>query len=369
MSQITLEQLTLLNYKNIEDAQLRFCPGINCLVGLNGQGKTNVLDAIYYLSFCKSRQANIDSQNIKHDQEFFMIQGEYNLDSHKEEISCSVKRRQKKHFRRNKHEYERLSEHIGLLPLVLISPNDISLIGEGSEERRRFMDSIISQYDKRYLQHLLIYNNAVQQRNALLKQETRPDESAMEVYEDVMDAHAGYIFERRLAFIEQIVPRFQKFYDSIADNAETVSLHYQSQLQNRNLKEALRQTRERDYILGWTSQGIHKDDLEMQLGEWPIKRVGSQGQQKTYLISLKFAQFDFLQQTLGVKPILLLDDLFDKLDTHRMNQIIRLVSSEQFGQIFITDTDRSHLLEALQQVQEEKKIFNVSEGHIEQTPC
>lgn len=363
-----LDALSILNYKNIKEAELAFCPNINCFIGNNGMGKTNVLDAIYYLSFCKSHSHLADSQNIEHDAEFMLIQGQYKLRGNEEQVYCGIKRRHKKQFKRNKKEYTRLADHIGLLPLVLVSPADSELIAEGSEERRKFMDGVISQYDKAYLDHLLYYNNALKQRNALLKQEVMPDETLFVLWEEQMAGHAAYIFESRQRFIEQFEPIFQQYHTLIANGCEQVNLVYISQLKDRQLQEALARTRQRDHILGYTTQGIHKDDLEMCLGEYPIKRVGSEGQNKTYLIALKLAQFEFLHQTHHVHPLLLLDDIFDKLDSTRVRRIIELVSSERFGQIFITDTNRQHLDEILCQVTQASKIFYVENGQINENP-
>lgn len=359
-----LRSLSILNYKNIRETNLDFADKINCFVGLNGQGKTNLLDAIYYLSFTKSFFNAIDSQNITHEQDFALIQGVYEgISDEAETISCGLKRGVKKQFRRGKKDYKRLIDHIGLLPLVIVSPQDSELIAEGSDERRKFLDGVICQYQKPYLEHLTLYNALLKQRNALLKQyEDQPDalpDDLMEVLEMQMAEHAEYIFHERTLFIEQFVPLFRQLYAEIAGAEEEVSLTYVSQLQDRQLTEAYRRTRSRDLILGWTSQGIHKDDLSMQLGEYPIKQVGSQGQQKTYLLALKLAQALFLGT-----PILLLDDIFDKLDSCRVERIVSLVQSDRFGQIFITDTDRQHLTDILRPSAENSRIFLVNNGEI-----
>jgi len=354
-----LKSLSILNFKNIREANLDFADKMNCFVGLNGQGKTNLLDAIYYLSFTKSFFNVIDSQNITHGEEMALIQGKY---ENEETISCGLKRGQKKQFRRGKKDYKRLLDHIGLIPLVIVSPQDAELITDGSDERRRFLDGVIAQQDRKYLEHLTSYNALLKQRNALLKQcEDRPDvpEDLFEVLELQMAQHAAYIFRERSAFIERFVPLFQELYAEIAGAEEQVSLLYVSQLQDRDLTEAFQRTRSRDVILGWTSQGIHKDDLPMMLGEYPLKQVASQGQQKTFLLALKLAQALYLG-----KPILLLDDIFDKLDATRMERIIRLLQSDRFGQIFITDTDRQHLSELLPKEDEQSRLFTVSGGVI-----
>jgi DNA replication and repair protein RecF len=359
-----LTSLSLLNYKNIREAELVFSPKINCFIGNNGMGKTNILDAIYFLSFCKSHSNSIDSQNIHHNTEFCYIHGEYLIGDHTEDIYCGIKLRQKKQFKRNKKEYERLSDHIGLLPLVLVSPDDSVLISEGSDERRKFIDGVISQYNKTYLNQLIQYNNALKQRNAMMKSENPIDDSLLEIWEDQMVLFGTYIYEQRKEFIDEFVPVFQNFYTDISGGNEQISLTYHSQHENQDIKARMMATRDRDRILGYSTQGIHKDELEMLLEGYPIKRVGSQGQNKTYLISLKLAQFDFLKRTHQLSPLLLLDDIFDKLDSQRVKKIVELVSGETFGQIFITDTNREHLDLILQQLGQDATIFRVENGEI-----
>lgn len=366
-----LQKLNILNYKNIREAAMHFSDKLNCFIGLNGQGKTNVLDAIYYLSFTKSAYNAIDSQNIHHDEEMAMIQGQYLLGADRETISCGLKRGVKKQFRRGKKDYKRLLDHIGLIPLVMVSPQDSELVVEGSDERRKFMDGVISQYSKPYLEHLTQYNALLKQRNALLKQyaevttESIPV-SLFEVLEMQLVQHALPIYQERVRFVEQFIPYFQEVYRAISGDKEQVALEYVSQLHERNLPEAFARTRQRDLILGWTSQGIHKDELEMKLGEYPLKRVGSQGQQKTYLLAMKLGQALYLDsvQAVNKKPILLLDDIFDKLDSERVARIIQLVVGQEFGQIFITDTDRQHLTALLAAHGDKAKVWEVSSGEI-----
>ena len=362
-----LDELHILNYKNIREAQLHFADKLNCFVGLNGQGKTNILDAIYLLSFTKSAYNAVDSMNITHGEEMGMVQGVYR-EEEPITITCGMKRGQKKQFRNGKKDYKRMVDHIGLLPLVMVSPQDGRLIEDGSEERRRFLDVVISQHNKEYLNRLNTYNALLKQRNALLKEEEEKEavcqcrdiSSLLEVYELQMVPLAEYIYRERSRFVEQFIPLFQEIYSELSGDAEKVSLRYISQLQDRDLAEAYVRTRERDRILGWTSQGIHKDEIEMLLGEYPLKRVGSQGQQKTYLLAMKLAQALYLG-----KPILLLDDIFDKLDSERVARIVRLVNSDRFGQIFITDTDRQHLTDLLRPTPE-AKIFHVEQGTIKE---
>ena len=361
-----LKRISILNYKNLEQVELDFSPKMNCFIGQNGMGKTNLLDAVYYLSFCKSATNPIDSQNMMHHQDFFVIQGFYETESGDiEEIYCGMKRRQKKLFKRNKKEYTRLSDHIGFIPLVMVSPSDSELISGGSEERRRFMDVVISQYEKEYLEALIRYNKALQQRNTLLKNEQGFDEELMEVWEEMMAASGEVVYRKRCAFIEEFIPIFQTFYSQISQNKEEVGLVYESHAQQGNLVQLLKESRQRDQIMGYSLKGIHKDDLLMQLGDYPIKKEGSQGQNKTYLIALKLAQFDFLRRTGShTTPLLLLDDIFDKLDASRVEQIVKLVAGDKFGQIFITDTNRDHLDKIMQKIEGEYKVFSVEDGAI-----
>ena len=358
-----LRSLTILNYKNIREASLYFSDNLNLFVGLNGQGKTNLLDAIYLLSFTKSAFTQQDSACILHGEQLAMVRGEYD----EAVVSCGLKVGQKKQLRWDQKDYHRLIDHIGRLPLVLVCPQDQELLTEGSEERRRFLDSVISQQDRLYLERLTAYNALLKQRNALLKQLAdvpAPDFSLLEVLELQMAPLAEYIYQCRSAFVSAFVPYFQQIYAEISGGAEEVNLTYVSQLQDRTLSEAYVATRPRDLILGWTSQGIHKDELLMTLGDYPIRAVGSQGQQKTYVLSMKLAQALYLSRTEGApRPILLLDDIFDRLDSERVERIVRLVKSDRFGQIFITDTDRQHLVD-LVRPDESARIFNVSAGCI-----
>ena len=362
-----LKRISILNYKNLEEVELGFSAKLNCFFGLNGMGKTNLLDAVYFLSFCKSSGNPIDSQNIRHEQDFFVIQGFYEAeDGTPEEIYCGMKRRSKKQFKRNKKEYSRFSDHIGFLPLVMVSPADSELIAGGSDERRRFMDVVISQYDKEYLEALIRYNKALVQRNTLLKSEFPVEEELFLVWEEMMSQAGEIVFRKREAFIREFIPIFQSFYSFISQDKEAVGLSYESHARDASLLEVLKQSRERDKIMGFSLRGIHKDELNMLLGEFPIKKEGSQGQNKTYLVALKLAQFDFLKRTGRTVPLLLLDDIFDKLDASRVEQIVKLVGGDNFGQIFITDTNRGHLDRILHKVGSDYKIFRVEEGTIQE---
>lgn len=361
-----LRRLYLMNYRNVEQTDLTFSPKINCLTGSNGVGKTNVLDAIYYLSFCKSSLNPTDSQIIRHNTECMMLQGEYDMgDDTSAEISCSLRSGSRKQFRRDRKEYHRFSDHIGLLPLVMVSPDDILLIAGGSDERRKFMDVVISQYDKDYLGHLINYNKALTQRNVLLKSDADPDEEQFLMWETVMDRCATAIYERRRKFIDQLVPRFQDLYSRIGSTAEQVGLAYTSHIERGPLADMLQSCRTRERIVGYTLHGIHKDDIEMTLDGYPIRREGSQGQNKSYLISLKLAQYLYLTEACnGRKPILLLDDLFDKLDSKRVESILRVVSGDAFGQIFITDVNRSHIDSILDVLGSDHRIFTIENGEV-----
>ena len=416
-----LQSLNILNYRNIREASLEFSPKLNCFVGLNGQGKTNVLDAIYLLSFTKSAYTSQDSLNITHGEDMAMVQGVYitspqpspqgrELSEQSQfsslegrsggvtTISCGLRRGVKKQFRKDKKDYQRLIDHIGLLPLVMISPSDQQLIDEGSDERRRFMDVVIGQRNRKFLDCLATYNALLKQRNALLKQlqtPPQPSPQGREVSEDLLEVlewqmvePAEYIFRARTEFFKEFEPYFQEVYKRIAtspnlpqgeekeikriatspdlpqgEEKEIPQLRYVSQLQDRDLREAYVRTRQRDLILGWTSQGPHKDDLDMRLGEWPLKQVGSQGQQRTFVLALKLAQALYLGNSTGEAPILLLDDIFDRLDSERVERIVAMVQGEEFGQIFITDTDRQHLTEIIQPGPD-AKIFHVENGVI-----
>ena len=361
-----LKRISILNYKNLEQVELAFSHKMNCIIGKNGMGKTNLMDAVYYLSFCKSSTNPIDSQNIRHEQDFFVIQGFYETDDGEpEEVYCGLKRRQKKQFKRNKKEYTRLSDHIGLIPLVMVSPADSLLIAGGSEERRRFMDVVISQFDREYLDALIRYNKALAQRNTLLKSEAEPEDALMEVWEEMMASAGETVYRKRLAFIEEFIPIFQSYYSYISQDREQVSLTYQSHVAEGDLLALLRESRQRDRIMGYSLKGVHKDDLVMLLGDFPIKREGSQGQNKTYLIALKLAQFEFLKRT-GSRtiPLVLLDDIFDKLDASRVEQIVKLVAGDNFGQIFITDTNRDHLDKILRKIEGDYKLFEVDNGEV-----
>ena len=362
-----LEKLSLINYKNIHELEVSFSHRINCFIGNNGVGKTNLLDAVYYLSFCKSYFSSTDQMNINHEEQFMVLEGKYQRADLDEVIYCGVKRGQKKNFKRNKKEYKKLSEHIGLLPIVMVSPADDRLITDGSEERRKYMDSVISQYDRKYLDDLIRYNRVIQQRNKLLKDYasgTKYDEDTLSIWDDQLVILGAEIYEKRKDFLHKLMPVFQEYYNTISQGNEIVSLEYKSQLHDHSMRDLLGNARWKDQVVQYTTVGIHKDDLVLNLGNYPIKKMGSQGQKKSYLIALKLAQFEFIKQIAGFNPILLLDDIFDKLDSNRVEQIVRLVSEERFGQIFISDTNRDHLDEILSGSALEYQLFVIDNGGI-----
>ena len=333
-----LDKLSILNYKNIAEAQLTFSPKLNCFIGHNGEGKTNLLDAVYYLSFCRSSCSVPDSQVMRHDSDFFMLDGRYISDSGEDElVTCGMKRGSK----------------------------DTVLIDGVSEERRRLMDVVISQCDSAYLDALNRYNKALQQRNSMLRAEAEPDTELMELWEEQMAAAGEEVYRKRDDFVNKLVPIFQHFYNGISRDREQVSLRYVSHCQRGPLLDVIRRDRHKDRAVGYSLHGIHRDDLEMLIGDYPIRREGSQGQNKTFVVSLKLAQFEFLKSIRAdVRPILLLDDIFDKLDANRVEQIVRIVGGDSFGQIFLTDTNREHLDRILSGSSLDYKLFYVENGEI-----
>ena len=357
-----LRKITLVNFKNFESQSFDFEDKINCFVGDNGVGKTNVLDAIYYLSFAKSYFNPVASQNIRHSEDFFMIEGEYQVNDRKDTVVCSLKRGSKKVVKRNGKSYEKFSEHIGYLPLVIISPADRDLIIDGSDIRRKFIDSVISQSDKKYLQTVIKYNKVLAQRNALLKYFAANrtfDALNLKVYDEQLNRYGSLIFEKRKAFLDEFIPIFKKRYQSISNSKENVNLVYKTQLEEFSLLELFDQNIERDRVLQYTSVGLHKDDLSFEIDGYSVKKFGSQGQQKSYLVALKLAQFDFIKEQSHVKPILLLDDIFDKLDDTRVAQIINLVNNDEFGQLFISDTHKERTEEVVRKTEQSFKIFQL----------
>jgi DNA replication and repair protein RecF len=357
-----LKHLSLVNYKSFESKTLDFSPVINCLVGENGVGKTNVLDAIYHLSFGKSYFNPVSTQNIRHGTDFFVIEGEFEKNDRTEKIVCSFKKGAKKIIKRNGKAYERFSEHIGFLPLVIISPADRDLIIEGSDTRRKFIDGVISQSDKAYLQTLIEYNKVLAQRNSLLKYFVANNTfsaDTLAIYNDHLHEKGTKIYEKRKHFLEAFIPIFKEQYAIISDKQEHIDLSYDSKLTENSLIHLLTNALEKDRALQYTSVGIHKDDLDFSIAGHPIKKFGSQGQQKSFLIALKLAQFHFIKEQSNTTPILLLDDIFDKLDEKRVAQLIRLVEKDNFGQLFISDTHPDRTEKVVKQTHQEYKIFTL----------
>lgn len=361
-----LHKLTVTGFKNYEQADLSFSDKINCFVGNNGVGKTNLLDAIYYLSFCKSYFNSIDTQNIKHGDDFFAVHGIYNnQENSADKVSCIQKRNHKKVFKLNGKIYNRLADHIGTIPLVMISPYDRDLINDGSELRRKYIDGVISQFDKVYLNELLNYNKTLQHRNSLLKQMYESgnyDESSLEIWNDKLVVHGEKIYSKRNSFLNDFNPLFEEYYGILVGAKESVRITYESQLHEFGFKELLEESLTRDRMVRYTTAGIHKDDLIFTINDYPVKKFGSQGQQKSFVIAIKLAQFEFTRRVKSFKPILLFDDIFDKLDDSRVMQIIQLVSENNFGQVFITDTQRQRIEKIFKLVSIDHRIFSVSDG-------
>lgn len=337
---------------------------LNCMVGHNGEGKTNFLDAVYYLSFCRSANNPIDSQVMTHGADFFVLEGTYAGAEAEEHIYCGMKRGQKKHVKRNKKEYQRLSQHLGLIPVILVSPSDTMLIEGVSEDRRRLMDQVIAQYDRSYIEALNAYNKALSQRNALLKQEQEPDPMLLDIWEEEMAREGEKVYEGRRQLVECLVPLFQQMHSHITAGSEQVGMAYSSHCQRGPLLDVIRRDRQRDRAVGYSLHGIHRDDLEFTLDGYPMRREGSQGQNKSFVIALKLAQYALLHDKLGRAPILLLDDIFDKLDAQRVERIVSLVATDSFGQIFITDTNRDHIDSILRQGEFDYCLFAVEGGEI-----
>ena len=357
-----LKELSLTNYKNFESLKFSFDTKIICFVGLNGVGKTNILDSIYHLSYTKSYFNPIPSQNIKHGETFFFISGKYMIDEKEENILVSLKKGDKKIIKRNNKLYKKFSDHIGKIPLVLISPDDRNLIIEGSETRRKFIDGIISQTDKEYLNNLINYNKTLKQRNALLKMFYDNSENirkTIDIYDGQLSSDAHKIYDKRREFLNEFIPIFKSRYKELSNDKENVEIKHSSDISpDQNLYRLLKNSLEKDLKFQYTTKGIHKDDLNLNLDNFPIKKYGSQGQQKTFLIAMKLAQFDYLSK-LDSKPILLLDDIFDKLDDTRVKQIINLVNQEKFNQIFISDTNKTRSENIIKKVNKSYKIFEI----------
>jgi DNA replication and repair protein RecF len=364
-----LRKLALTNFKNYDSTELEFSPRINCFVGNNGVGKTNILDAIHYLSLTKSFFNNIDSISVRHGEEYFIINGTFVRNGDEDQIYCAFQKQKQKVLKKNSKEYQKLAEHIGKFPVVMISPADSALISEGSEERRKFLNKIISQYNAEYLDSVLKYSKALQHRNRLLKDfktSGKFDNDALQIWDSQLVKYGTYVFRERKSLVEELIPVFQEHYSMICSGKEKVRLSYKSHLSEGSFSEALVNSVSKDRFLEYTTIGIHKDDLLLEMNDHPVKSLGSQGQQKSYLVALKLAKFDYISRKSGISPILLLDDIFDKFDAERVEQIIRLVGNQKFGQIFITDTHQSRLHEILSSHDADYKLFRINNNSVDE---
>ena len=364
-----LKTLKIINFKNYVEQEIVFSDRINCFVGNNGVGKTNLLDAIYYLSFTKSYFNSADQQNIRHNEAFFAIHGMFQQNGKlPNQVSCIQKAGLKKQFRMNQKDYDKISDHIGQFPCVMVSPYDRDLINEGSDVRRKFIDAVISQFDKPYLDILIRYNRLLEQRNGLLKQfaERRQfDRALLLLLDEQMMGPASNINHKRQAFLEEFAPIFRHYFQFISGGKEDVSIEYDSQLSQGSYLDIVNDATERDQSLRYSTIGIHKDDFIFKLEGYPVKRFGSQGQQKSFAVALKLAQFDFTRDKIGMKPILLFDDIFDKLDPGRVQQIIQLVDNDSFGQVIITDTEPERIRRTFEQTAISHRVFEISDGSVD----
>jgi len=357
---VHLSRLTLFNFKNYAEAEFNFSGGANAFTGLNGSGKTNILDAIHYLCLCKSYFNSADTQAIRHGESFFSVSGAFELEDTVEEIVVVVKSGQKKSVKRNQKEYQRLGDHVGLLPVVMEAPVDQELITGGSEERRKLMDAIICQFDHQYLEHLVAYNRVLQQRNALLKQSARTgvsDANLWQVWDEQLAFYGRKVFESRKVFMEHFLPLFVSSYQYLTGERELAGIQYVSQLSEEPLENILTRNLQKDMVLQYTSAGVHRDDLVLSLNGYPVKRTGSQGQQKSVILALKLAQFHIIREAKGIKPLLLLDDIFDKLDLSRITRLMELVSRDTFGQLFLTDTSEEHVQDVFSRIGVPLQVF------------
>ena len=358
-----LKRLSLLNFKNLSQTDIALSEGINCFVGDNGAGKTNVLDAIYYLSMSKSAFTMTDGQSVRHGEEFFFTEGTYSTDGGgQEQVVCSFSRRTGKVLKRNGKEYDRVADHGGLFPVVIVSPRDTDLITDAAEERRRYLNGFISQLDRVYLNSIMRYNAVLTERNRFLKSSS--DEAMLQIYDMQLAEHGTRVYEARQKMVERMQPMVAEYYRTLSDDREQVEIEYRSELQEMPMQDVLLRARERDIVNQFTTAGVHRDDLVFRIGGYPLRKYGSQGQQKSFLIALKLAQYRLLAEATGEKPILLLDDLFDKLDMGRVEQLLTIVSHDDFGQICITDCNKVRLESTLARAEKEYALFTVEGGDI-----
>ena len=358
-----LDTLSIINFKNIADEQLKLSEQVNCFVGDNGAGKTNILDAVHYLALARSMHTITDAQSVRHSEDAFLLDGRFRRDDGRpEQVVCSYTRRGGKTLKRNGKEYERLSEHVGGFPIVVVSPADSALISDSAEERRKYVNRFISQIDRGYMAQLIRYNTTLQERNRLLK--ANPSEEMLLIYDGMLSASADVLFKRRQEVIAQMRPIVEEYYAMLSDERETIGMEYRSELQNSTLAELLLASRKRDFINEFTTVGVHRDDVLFSIGGYPLRKFGSQGQQKSFLIALKLAQYRIIAQACGEKPILLLDDLFDKLDESRVARLVELVKGDEFGQVIITDCNGERMGNILREADCSYKLFNVTYGEV-----
>lgn len=361
-----LEKIVISDFRNIELQELEFSPNINCISGNNGEGKTNLLDAIYYLSMTKSAFATSDKFNFRHGTEEFSLSGTYRMENGlSSRFSMRMTAKGEKKVKRDEKPYGRVSEHIGVLPVVMISPADISMVSESGEERRRFVNAVLSQMDREYMTSLQQYNRLLQQRNRMLK-DMAPDRSLLEVIDMRMAALAEPIYKARKRFIEDLKPVVSEYYKALSGGSEQVDIEYDSELSKAPLDQLMAASYEKDCALRYTTAGLQRDDFLFTMDGWPIRRHGSQGQQKSFLVSLKFAQYEIMKKNYGFAPLLLLDDVFDKLDMSRISNLLQMVSGKDFGQIFITDSNKVRMSGIVDAMTQDRAYFETVGGHFTQ---
>ncbi len=360
-----LKHLSIINFKNWEQLELDLKKGIICFTGDNGEGKTNIIDALHVLSFCKSFLNPVDSQNIRHGEAFYMINGSYENEGDELNVVSSFKKGQKKIIKKNNKAYERIADHIGEIPCVIIAPQDVEIVLGGSEVRRKLFDALISQYDREYLNELIKYSKLVSQRNAMLKHMAKSgnkDRAAVQVYDDQMIGPGELIHKKRTVFIEEFTPVFSAIHNKLCGGNDNVSLSYKSDLIDNPFKDGLDASFEKDRIVQYTTVGVHKDDYVFTIDGYPLKKFGSQGQQKTFTIALKLAQIGYLKDKIGKTPLLLLDDIFDKLDEQRIASLLKIVADEHIEQAFVTDTSTTRLEKILKSVDTEYNVIEIADG-------
>lgn len=357
-----LEKIVISDFRNIELQEIEFSPNVNCISGNNGEGKTNLLDSIYYLSITKSAFATSDKFNFRHGTDEFSIAGTYRMENGlSSRFALKMNSKGEKKVRRDDKPYAKVSEHIGVLPVVMVSPADISMVSESGEERRRFMNSVLSQMDREYMSALQQYNRLLLQRNRMLK-DMNPDRSLLEVMDMRMAYYAEPVFQARKKFVEDLKPIVAEYYKALSGGSETVDIEYDSELSKASLESLLAASFEKDRIMKHTTSGIHRDDFIFRMDGHPIRRFGSQGQQKSFLVSLKFAQYELMKRNYGFAPVLLLDDVFDKLDMGRISNLLQMVASNDFGQIFITDSNKVRMAGIVDGLTQDRAYFETSSG-------